>query len=340
MGYRFNRESFDRLLGELSREYNILAPVSFAGKGRFSDDESIRYAKVESSAGIVVDRKSHFSPKEAVFPVTQTLFHFAGGQVYPEPVHDRPSIVFLRPCDINGINRLDAIYLENGGLADPYYKQFRKKTKFFMIECATSFENCFCVSMKANESHDYHAAFRFGDEILSDLKDDSLRALFDRNGSSAEFAPSFVTENKINVRVPNVDKMPAAMYEDPFWDEYTSRCIACGRCTTTCVTCSCFTTRDIYYDDNARSGERRRIWASCHVDGFADMAGGHSFRKKNGQRMRFKVFHKVYDFNRRFGRQMCVGCGRCDDNCPEYISFSSAVNRLSAKLDEGGSCGA
>ena len=70
------------------------------------------------------------------------------------------------------------------------------------------------------------------------------------------------------------------------------------------------------------------------VDGFADMAGGSTYRKKHGARMRYKVLHKVYDFNRRSGFQMCVGCGRCDDVCPEYISFSHIVNRLDDAMKE------
>jgi anaerobic sulfite reductase subunit A len=65
------------------------------------------------------------------------------------------------------------------------------------------------------------------------------------------------------------------------------------------------------------------------VDGFADVAGGGSYRQKNGQRMRFKVFHKILDFKKRFGCHLCVGCGRCDAICPEYISFSHILNALS-----------
>ena len=44
--------------------------------------------------------------------------------------------------------------------------------------------------------------------------------------------------------------------------------------------------------------------------------------------MRFKVLHKISDFKKRFGYQMCVGCGRCDDICPEYISFSNIINKV------------
>ena len=92
--------------------------------------------------------------------------------------------------------------------------------------------------------------------------------------------------------------------------------------------------QDIFYTDNGKVGERRRVAASCMVDGYTDVAGGGSYRKKNGERMRFKVLHKVYDFKKRFGYHMCVGCGRCDDICPEYISFSHCINKLGSAVKE------
>ena len=118
------------------------------------------------------------------------------------------------------------------------------------------------------------------------------------------------------------------------WNEYNERCIACGRCNFVCPTCTCFTMQDITYKDNKNAGERRRVWASCHVDGYTDMAGGHSFRKEKGQKMRFKTLHKVYDYKKKWGYHMCVGCGRCDDICPEYISFSTIVNKLEGAMNE------
>ncbi|MDY6231135.1 4Fe-4S dicluster domain-containing protein, partial [Peptostreptococcus porci] len=81
-------------------------------------------------------------------------------------------------------------------------------------------------------------------------------------------------------------------------------------------------------------GERRRVWASCQVDGYTNIAGGHSFRNKQGERMRFKTMHKIHDFKERFGMNMCVGCGRCDDMCPQYISFSSAIEKLNNVIEE------
>ena len=50
--------------------------------------------------------------------------------------------------------------------------------------------------------------------------------------------------------------------------------------------------------------------------------------------MRFKVFHKFYDFQARFGEEnMCIGCGRCDMRCPKDISFFDAVYGLNEEIE-------
>lgn len=141
-----------------------------------------------------------------------------------------------------------------------------------------------------------------------------------------EVTPDFVTENIEKVTLPK--HLSNESFTKEIWQEYGARCIGCGRCNFACPTCTCFTMQDIFYKDNPKAGERRRVWASCQVDGYTDMAGGHGFRQKQGDRMRFKVMHKIYDYEKRFGYPMCVGCGRCDDICPEYISYSNCVNRL------------
>ena len=41
--------------------------------------------------------------------------------------------------------------------------------------------------------------------------------------------------------------------------------------------------------------------------------------------MRYKTLHKIYDFRKRFGVNMCVGCGRCEMVCPQYISFAGCI---------------
>ena len=142
----------------------------------------------------------------------------------------------------------------------------------------------------------------------------------------------FVSENQTHVHIP--ENLSIDVAKSSMWEEYNGRCINCGRCNFVCPTCTCFTMQDLFYTENGRVGERRRVWASCMVDGYTDVAGGGSYRKKNGERMRFKVLHKVLDYKQRNGYHMCVGCGRCDDVCPEYISFSNCINKLEQAMKE------
>lgn len=201
--------------------------------------------------------------------------------------------------------------------------------------CSESFDDCFCVSMGTNKSDDYDLSIdRQNDgSFLINCRDSAWAAQLDALGAEKQdVTPAFVTENKVRVTIP--DNLSHTVAESSIWDEYDSRCIACGRCNFVCPSCTCFTMQDIFYNENGRVGERRRVWASCMVDGFTDVAGGGSYRKAHGQRMRFKVLHKVLDHKARFGHTMCVGCGRCDAICPEYISFSHAVNRLGDAMKE------
>lgn len=331
----FSHQQFTQIFANLQQKFLVFGPKRLPGKGNHIDSDLVTYAQLNSADEIELAAKSDMSPKSLVFPPDETLFYF-NGHSYTEPELDEEQqiIVLLRPCDINGFDRLDKMFLENAEVVDPYYARRRQRLHFFMIECRQSFENCFCVSMNANKSSNYEVALGFEDnEVKVKIANEQFASFFENTGSDCDFEPEFVEQNQIQVRLPQVDKMPAEMYSDEMWREYDSRCIACGRCNISCVTCSCFTTRDLFYGDSRNCGERRRVWDACHLDGFTDMAGGHTFRKNKGDRMRFKTFHKVYDFAKRFDAHMCVGCGRCDDQCPEYISFSTCINRLSDRLD-------
>lgn len=330
MGVIMDSKKFNSILKELQKDYRIYAPVLLEGKGTFSDTDTIRYSEINNIEEVVFDKKSNFSPKEVLLPITQTLFYFTEDKVIEPEVDSKKILIFLRSCDIHAVKRLDTIYLKNGGI-DPYYKALRDKVKFILMECEHSFDNCFCVSMESNKTDNYAFFIRSKDgEVSIKVQDEEFQNVFD--GQSATIEPSFVESNETVVNIPaNLDQR---IFKSTMWKEYSARCIACGRCNMVCGTCACFTMQDIFYKDNPKSGERRRVWASCHVDGFTTMAGGHTFRLDKGERMRFKVMHKVYDFKKRFGFHMCVGCGRCDDICPEYISFANCVNKMNDAMAE------
>lgn len=333
MGFKMKKEKFDALLQQWSAEYDVYAPVLYKGGSRFSDADCVRYGKIESVGDIVWDKKSLYSFKEVLMPISQTLFYFTEDTVKEAAGPKKGAIVFLRSCDLHAVKRLDDMYLGNGP-EDYYYKRIREHIKFVLIGCKASFENCFCVSMGSNQSDNYDLAVSFdGDTCAIDCKDeDFVAALQAAADATADVVPAHVTENETKVTIP--EGLDTRVINSKMWDEYDKRCINCGRCNFVCPTCTCFTMQDLYYTENGKVGERRRVWASCMVDGYTDVAGGGAYRKKNGQRMRFKVLHKVLDYKQRNGYHMCVGCGRCDDVCPEYISFSHCVNKLDGAMKE------
>ncbi len=339
MGYKVTEEQFDNLLKELGKEYKIFAPKRFPKQGRYSDTDIIRYDRVFSAQEIVHEEKSDYAAKEVLSPITETVLYFTDGD-YKESkiVDDRPMLVFARACDIHSIKRYDDIYLHNGGFEDSYYKRMREKTKFILMECPTQgWDTCFCTSMDTASTDEYVLGVKFTeDNILVEVKDESFNNyLSDKENTDFIVAP--VTSNVREVRIPNIQdkETQIAVKSLEMWKEFDKRCLMCGSCTVSCSTCTCFTTYDMNYSSDTNAGERRRINASCHVNGYTDMAGDHSFRKTGGERMRFKVMHKVHDHKKRFGEHhMCVGCGRCDDKCPVFISFSTIVNKLSEEVDK------
>lgn len=326
MGYKLDNSEFQNLINNLKKDYNLYAPKMFKGTGTFSDTDIVRYDSISNIDDIEFIKKSNYSFKEAILPITQTLFYFTEDEVKEANIErEKGALIFLRSCDLHAVKRLDQIYLKNG-YEDYYYKRLRDNVKFVLIGCSESFDNCFCVSMNSNKCDEYDLAINIRDNYFElDCKNDKFKSLLN-SYKELDVEIDYVKENDIKVKV--AENLSLDVYKSKMWDEYDARCINCGRCNFVCPTCTCFTMQDIFYTDNGKVGERRRVHASCMVDEYTDVAGGVAYRKKNGERMRFKVMHKVFDYKKRNGYTMCVGCGRCDDACPEYISYSNCINKL------------
>ena len=326
MGYQLSKKNADEIFEKWTKKYDIFAPVLMKGEGCFSDTDIVRYGKIKKLDDIEWNTKSDYSFKEVLLAINETLFYFTEEEttIPKGPVKD--ILIFLRACDLHAVKRLDEIYLKNG-FEDFYYARVRERAKFLLMGCQTTCDSGFCVSMDTNKAENYDGYVKVDNEtVYMDLKWEGLLIDMPQDAVVSEVIPDYVTENKEKVVLPK--NLSNESFSKEIWQEYGARCIACGRCNFVCPTCTCFTMQDIFYRDNANVGERRRVWASCQIDGYTEMAGGHGFRKSQGDRMRFKVMHKIYDYEKRFGYPMCVGCGRCDDVCPEYISYSNCVNRL------------
>ena len=335
MGFELDRQGMDELLRAWSAEYIMYAPVRVKDGGCFSDTDCVRYGEVKNIGDIVFDEKSQYSFKEVLLPIVQTLFFFTEDEVKEADGPKKEVILFLRSCDLHAVRRLDDMYLRNGP-ADMYYARLRDKIHFVLMGCPQAFPGCFCTSMGTNRCDSYDLSLDAADGVYRlDCRENAWQPVLERLAKrTLPVEPACVQTCPTEIHLP--EKLTAKVAQSKIWEEYDGRCIGCGRCNFVCPTCTCYTMQDLFYTENGRVGERRRVWASCMVDGFTDVAGGGSYRRTNGQRMRFKVLHKILDFRRRFGCDMCVGCGRCDAVCPEYISFSHILGRLEEAVKEVG----
>ena len=114
MGYKLNLENMNLALNELKKTYKMYAPKVFEGAGTFSDTDRVRYGEISTIEEIEFDQKSSYSYKETILPTRQTLFFFTDDECKEAEVDERPSLIFLRSCEIHSLKRIDDIYLRNG----------------------------------------------------------------------------------------------------------------------------------------------------------------------------------------------------------------------------------
>ena len=111
MGYRMDLKDADRMFAKLQEEYEIWAPKRFVGKGRYSDTDLIKYARVDRAEEIEYREKSDFPAKEVLSPITQSLFYFTEDEFIESKAVSKKLLIFMRPCDIHAQHHQEKIYL-------------------------------------------------------------------------------------------------------------------------------------------------------------------------------------------------------------------------------------
>ena len=106
----------------------------FAGDGCFSDTDVVRYGALDSFQELVWDKKSDYSFKEVLFPVSETILYFTENEMKVADQKEKKNLIFLRSCDFHALKRLDQMYLHNG-TEDFYYKRMRENTVFAVMGC-------------------------------------------------------------------------------------------------------------------------------------------------------------------------------------------------------------
>lgn len=324
-------------LDRLAAERKVVAPVAEGPLVRFKDI---------GQAAEISDRylPTALPPSKYLLPPKELLLRFRTDDgVAIEPLFDTGEIVAfgVRPCDLHALALLDAIFIDDKH--DGHYISRREHITLIGAECLEPCdEHCFCASM---ETLDVQGGY---DLLLTDLGD----AYYVQIGSSLGktlveslgTARDAVYEDRTRLRRAHdirhaaftrrldvaYDQLPTLLAESSdslLWDVLGEKCLSCGACTNVCPTCYCFDVRD-EVDLDLGGGRRYRTWDSCQLEEFAMVGTGESFRQPRSMRVKHRFNRKGRYILERYGRQGCVGCGRCARNCLVGINPIEVFNQL------------
>ncbi|MFQ5474317.1 MAG: 4Fe-4S dicluster domain-containing protein [Candidatus Nanoarchaeia archaeon] len=315
--YRLEKKGLNDFLSKLKECYPIIAPVS---------DDLVRWKKVDDIDDINLDEQPYFPLKEFFFRKKEAVFRFDGDKVIPAKVKAQPTVFFgIRRCDLHAVERQDIVYMKDA--RDPHYIEARHNSFLLGYHCNTApGKHCFCGSMDLEEFHDL-MFFDEGDHYLLEVGSDKGKGLI------ADFRNFFTKTNEISDErkiIPETDKLKnkdiSNLYNNTDWKKGVDLCFSCAACTILCPTCYCFQINDEIRDDNGC--DRCREWSSCQLQSFTRVAGDHVFRKERDARFKHRIYHQMQYFKEHYGKNLCVGCGRCITGCPTEIDWIKILNEM------------
>jgi len=320
----------------LLEDYDVFAPVE--------KDDLLKFERISKSSQISLDsQRLERSPKEVLFPQAETLFSYhqnSQGKIIeePPPLERERILFFVRPCDAKALSLLDCVF-SSWKPEDPYYMDKRRKTLVVGRACIHPWSTCFCTSvgvdpfgkegidlifMDIGERYvvepitergerliDENPLFNCADE--TDLK--RLKEVSDRSANAIQF----------KVDVEGIEDRLKTIYDHPFWERISEKCIGCGICSYLCPVCHCF---DILDEGTTMEGRRVRIWDACQYPLFTLHASGHNPRPSKKERIRQRVMHKFNYFIENFEEIGCVGCGRCVRECPVNLDIRNILEAI------------
>lgn len=318
------KDKLNDLLDSLAKEKTVFVPREREGQTCFAPYE----------LGQAVDfggARADLSPKETLFPQTEVIYSYSqlGEDVtITEETVEVDQVLFgVRSCDAYSIERMDEVFLTRGYVDTMYYNR-RKGTLIVALGCTAPARSCFCTSFGINPSCAEDA-----DIQLTDIGDAYAVAALTEQGEQALETWSDFCESGEDAEVPAVScgltvqtgeikERLEHMFEDPYWNDLSLKCLGCGTCAFVCPTCHCF---DMSQNNKGNEGYRFRTWDSCTFPEYTLMAGNHNPRPTKKERLRNRFMHKLSFYNDRYGSSMCCGCGRCIEMCPVGVDISRVI---------------
>ncbi|MFC1700906.1 4Fe-4S dicluster domain-containing protein [Patescibacteria group bacterium] len=269
--------------------------------------------------GILPEAKKH------VFPPKQEIFKFYAEKGYADnPIEKKKFVIFgLNPADLRAIVFLDKIMKT----PEPDFFYFQKRKKTIIIGLS-----------------DYSLDSMIGGDIIFEkINPKQYQVLFLSNKGRKLSKNKFFKKiknpkiKKYLYRKTPLDKMlldPELLSDavdwsrnHKIWEELEKKCLGCGNCSYVCPLCYCFSMEDkISLDD--KECVRCRLWDSCTLPEFAEVAGGHDFHKGVKERYYNWFYHKFVRGYKEYGRSLCVACNRCQKYCPAEIDIEKILLKI------------
>lgn len=290
------------------------------------------------------------SVKDFLFPHNEALYRYRTGTetVEFEPVTGHGDMVLfgLRPCDLASVSLLDNVF-NTGDFDDAQYRARRAATTIVGLACTAAAPTCMCTSFGVSPGAPGGADLMLypdGDGYLAEALTDQGKELLDVAGGAdvpaekieAARAASDAIEVPLAPRVnpEGLQRDMWDMWDSPYWQRLSLRCLGCGTCTFLCPTCHCFLLADV---GRGQDGVRFKCWDSCQFAAFLAGAGGHNPRPTRKERVRQRFMHKLVYYPERYDSFLCTGCGRCVARCPVDLHIAGVVSDLKEVDADAGS---
>ena len=327
---KISKKGMTEFIQSLMADYTVFAPDNI--DGIFSFRPICSFQQIDPDY-----QNSTKPPKEVFFPQSETMFEYKNGKVEStEKVTRKRLLLAIRPCDARANLLLDHVF-GGQGYKDLYYTNKRENSIIVGLGCSRPLRSCFCTSFGGGP---FSTAgldvllIDIGDRYVAQVVTDKAREVLTGKFAEAtrqevELAEKIKSEAekriKSRVEMEGIKDKLDEIFDNPFWNRLSEKCIGCGVCTYLCPTCHCF---DIADEVVGSEGKRVRNWDSCMFPLFTLQTSGHNPRPTGKERMRQRIMHKFDYFVENYEEPACVGCGRCIMNCPVNVDIRNALQEI------------
>lgn len=287
--------------------------------------------------------------KQFLFPSQEKILSLQQGNKQPLLVkkQEKLALIGVRACELAAIQIQDKVF-NSSAYPDPRYQQRRANTLIISLNCHTTTNTCFCVSMntgpEVKQGYDINlseiilpnehyflcqAGSTTGEALLKALQSEPI-TIQDQEHKSAMISQTAANMGRTLDTHQIKEKLYAA-HDHAHWDTIAETCINCANCTMACPTCFCSKIEDTGNLEQTEAS-RTKIWDSCFSQSHSYIHDAY-VRPGANHRYRQWMTHKLASWYDQFDTSGCVGCGRCITWCPVGIDITEEIKHFDFTSD-------